>query len=185
MFEQLREKYQEHADRLEASYIKSNELGLSPSYLPYKEFDKSILENLYQIVDMANPLLNYDHVPGACLYAHSELKKAFALYGYHSELVFGDVLVNGVPYMDCDIADLESQLSEGITNKAQKVHCWLLLDSGLFFDATLIRDVIGGEHAGESIGFGFSLYDEGIVFEHKAMLVGEEFIRRTNPLVYK
>ncbi|EGQ7878071.1 hypothetical protein HYO33_16300 [Vibrio parahaemolyticus] len=180
MFNTIREKHGHHVENLEFALAESVLLGLSPSIPDYRALTSQDMEVLFQIIDSVQPKLNYDLMSGACLYVHSHLKEAFARHGYKSELVFGDVLVNGEPHMGCDLDMLKKQLSNGIATASQKVHCWLLLESGQFFDASLFRDITNGIYAAELYGFGNSRLDE-FRFEYEPMLLGADFIAKTNP----
>ena len=179
MFEEIKEQYGQHVANLELAFHESNELGLSPSRLTYRKLTKYDMEKLFEIIDKVQPQLNYDHMSGACLYVHSHLKKVFAENGYDSELVFGDVLIDGELHIGCNLDILKEQIEEGPSNKPQNVHCWLLLESGQFFDASIFRDITNGIYAAELYGYGITRFD-GITFEHKVMLMGSEFINKTN-----
>ncbi|EGR0469044.1 hypothetical protein FG064_18965 [Vibrio cholerae] len=180
MFKNIREKHEHHVMSLELALGESELLGLSPSIPDYRALTRQDMEALFQIIDSVQPKLNYDHMAGACLYVHSHLKEAFAQQGYKSELVFGDVLVNGQPHMGCDLGTLKDQLNTGVSDASQKVHCWLLLESGQFFDASLFRDITNGLYAAELYGYGNTGLD-GFHFEYRPMLLGSAFISKTNP----
>jgi len=180
MFKNIREKHEQHVMRLELALSQSDSLGLSSLIPNYRVLTSQDMEALFNIIDSVQPKLNYDHMSGACLYIHSHLKEAFAQHGYKSELVFGDVLVNGQPHMGCDLSMLKEQLNCGISTTSQKVHCWLLLESGLFFDASLFRDITNGVYAAELYGFGKTGLD-GFSFEYQPILLGADFITKTNP----
>ncbi|KZM38790.1 hypothetical protein OA92_08730 [Marinomonas sp. SBI22] len=182
MFSEIKINHQEHVLNIEEAYSKSKKLGLSPDFLSYRKLDKNDFNNLFSIIDRLQPVMNYDHLSGACLLVHSNLKEAFAAHGYSSELVFGDIYINGEPHMGCSINTLMEQLNEGVSNKTQKVHCWLLLESGQFFDATIFRDFTGGVYAAELYGYNKSELD-GYTFEFKPMLVGNGFLEKTNPII--
>ncbi|WP_417698344.1 hypothetical protein [Psychromonas sp.] len=179
-FEEIEKKYPEHVLNILTAYKESEEVGLLPTHLNYKPLSKTDINRIFDVIDELQPKLKYDHIKGACLFAHLELKKALAKAGYLSELVFGDVIVNGHAHMGCSLNMLKDQLDIGISYDEQKVHCWLILENFQFFDITLLRDLSGGITAGELYGFGKLLVD-GDSFQHLPMLVGQEFIIKTNP----
>ncbi|CAK2229954.1 conserved hypothetical protein [Vibrio crassostreae] len=182
MFDEIKEKHHKHVSSLELVYSNSQQLGLTPNKLAYRPLDKNDFNKLFQIVDMLQVQLNYDHLSGACLLVHSNLKQAFAAHGYASEIIFGDVIVNGVPYMECGLKELTEQLNEGIVHASQKVHSWLLLENGQFFDVTLVRDLTDGRMAAELYCFGLHKAD-GNILDYKPVLAGSEFVARTNPII--
>ncbi|EPW0962577.1 hypothetical protein ACWC1S_004604 [Vibrio parahaemolyticus] len=184
MFEELKDKHKNHVSSLEAAYSESQKLSLSPELLEYRALDKNDFNKLFQTVDMLQAQLGYDHLAGACLLVHSNLKNAFARYGYKSEIILGDAIVNGTPYMSCNLDDLKEQLAEGIEHKGQKIHSWLLLENGQFFDATIVRDLTDGKMAAELYCFDVHSDDNGNVIEYKPLLVGSDFVERTNPVSY-
>ena len=181
MFEEIQELHSEHADSLRDTFHKSNELNLSPICLNYRKLSKEDFDNIFSVVDELQPRLTYDHINGACLYVHTQLKDALAEKGYYSELIFGDVFVNDIPHIDCTTELLEKQLNDGVAYTEQKIHCWLLLENYQFFDATLFRDLTNGKYAAEIYGFGENTID-GKLFKYKAMLAGKSFIEKTNPI---
>ncbi|MCQ8867370.1 hypothetical protein [Vibrio splendidus] len=179
MFEELKDKHAEYVSNLEKVYANSEHLSLTPKVLQYRHLDKNDFNKLFQVVDMLQAQLGYDHLSGACLLVHSNLKIAFAKHGYASEIILGDAIVNGTPYMECGLKELTEQLSDGISHKTQKVHSWLLLENGQFFDATLVRDLTDGKMAAELYCYGLH-QDNGNVVEYKPYLAGSEFVIRTN-----
>jgi hypothetical protein len=181
MFEEIQELHSDHADNLREIFHKSNKLNLCPAHLNYRKLSKQDFDNIFAVVDEMQPRLNYDHISGACLYVHTQLKDALAKKGYHSELIFGDVYVNNIAHIDCTTGLLEKQLDDGVSYTEQKIHCWLLLENYQFFDATLFRDLTNGKYAAEIYGFGENVI-EGDLFKYKAMLAGKRFIEKTNPI---
>lgn len=180
MFEDIKDNHPNHITAIKTAYSNTIELGLSAKPLKYRKLSGNDFKKLFQVVDMLQEKLNYDHEPGSCVIVHPALKQLFSRHGYLSELVFGDVLINGEPHMNCNIDTLKEQINIGTSHEYQRVHCWLLLENGQFFDATLIRDLSDGKHAGEIYNFGHT-ESEGNNFNYKPILVGSEFIEKTNP----
>lgn len=180
MFNEISENHSDHILAIKNAYRNNSDLDLSCDKFSYRKLDKSDFENLFRVVDSLQEKLNYDHQAGSCVFIHPILKQLFSRVGYSSELVFGDVVINGSPYMGCDISTLKDQLSEGVSYEYQRVHCWLLLENGQFFDATLLRDLTNGTQAGEFYHFG-EYETQGNTFSYKPILLGEEFIKKTNP----
>ncbi|GLO60524.1 hypothetical protein MACH09_10320 [Vibrio sp. MACH09] len=180
MFEEIKEKHKKYSEQLEKAYKQSDALDLSPDILKYRHLSKQDFDKIFAIVDAVQPMLNYDHMAGACIFVHSYLKKALANYGYASELIFGDVIVNAEAHMKCNLEDLKKQLDKGISPETQKVHCWLLLENYQVFDATLFRDLSGGIYAAELYGYGYTTLD-GNTFQYEPMLAGFKFVEKTNP----
>ncbi len=181
MLNSIKKNHPEYAKKIEQAFHNSTELGLSPKQLKHRDIDKSDFDELFKVIDSIQPILNYDHIEGACIYVHSILCKEFAKIGYLSELVFGDVLVNGVPHIECSLDVLKKQVHDGHSTKKQLVHCWLLLESGHVFDATLFRDLTNGQQAAELYGYGSTTIQDN-KFEYMPMLMGSDFIKRTNPI---
>ena len=181
MFNEITENHCEYSKKLVTTYEESKELGLNPEYFKFRPLSQKDFENIFSVIDQLQPMLNYDHISGGCLYVHNQLKNELIKHGYLSELIFGDVLINDRAYIDCSIDDLKQQLRSGIEIGKQKVHCWLMLENYQFFDATLYRDLTDGVYAAELYGYGATTLD-GNLFNHEPMLAGYEFIKRTNPI---
>lgn len=181
MLDTIKIEYPEYANKLSLAYANSNSLGLSPKMLQYRAMDEGDFRKLYQVIDAIQPQLQYDHLHGACLMVHSILKQEFAKIGYFCELVIGDVIVNGVNYIDCNLETLTAQLEKGVSNEKQNVHCWLLLPSGQMFDATIIRDLSEGKQAAEIHGMDKIPFN-GNILEYVPMLIGTDFVSKTNPI---
>ena len=133
---------------------------------------------MFQIVDELQAQIGYDHLSGACLLVHSNLQFKFDKHGYKSELILGDAIVNGVPYMECDLEELTNQLNEGVKHATQKIHSWLLLENGQFFDATIIRDLTDGKYAAELYCYGLHTDSAGNVIEYKPVWRGRNLLQR-------
>lgn len=183
MFEQIKNEHSDHILNIECAFTVSTELGLSPLVLTYRALDENDFKKLFELVDKVLNKTRYDYISGGCLYVHSYLKLIFSEYGYNSELVFGDVIVNNIPYMECTLESLKEQLKNGKSSTYQDVHCWLLLENGQFFDATLYRDLTDGKYAAELYCFK-SLNLNNNTFEYNPMLVGSKFIEKTSPNPY-
>ena len=179
MFDKIKIDHPVYARRMDIAFKNSFDLKLSPKPLEYRKLIQSDFDKLFEVIDRLQPKLNYDQINGACLYVHSILSEEFAKIGYSTELVFGDVIVNGTPYIECDLEILKAQLKSGISQDNQLVHCWLLLENGQFFDATLFRDLTNGKQAAELYGFGSTSIQNNRL-EYVPMLAGAEFIKRTN-----
>ena len=178
MFNEIMEHHAEHRRKLVTAYDQSKDVGLAPSHLKYRPLSKNDFERIFEIIDTVQPILNYDHLSGGCLYVHTQLKEIFARHGYLSEIIFGDVIVNGNAHMGCDLAELQRQLHIGPDSSVQKVHCWLMLENYQFFDATLFRDLSDGVYAAELYGYGMTKLD-GYVFHYEPILAGCDFIEKT------
>ncbi|ENU5815647.1 hypothetical protein ACE34P_003247 [Vibrio fluvialis] len=182
MFEEIAKKNLKFQRELVEAYDNSIDLNLSPDPPIYRELAKSDLDKILSVVDQAQASINYDHVQGACLFAHHTLKRALQKHGYNSEIIVGDVLIDDKPYMSCKLEDLQEQLVVGKVGGYQKVHCWLLLENYFCFDVSLCRDFTNGVYAAEIWGVGTAGLIGGHNVCYKPILMGETFIERTNQI---
>lgn len=181
-FEELKNKNERVANLMEKAMMRSDTVGLRYSVPKYRECTSNEIEAIYQVVDSFRNVIDYDQGKGTCILVHINVFNMLREKGVSCELVFGNVIINGKPYWDIQPEDLIDQINEGVGTGAQNVHCWILLENHNLLDCTIAREVYSNGIAGELISTGDWSDGQGNSFQHVPMLVGSEFINRTNPI---
>lgn len=177
MFEKIRSFAPKHASLLESAYENSSLLSIPVEQIPFREIQKEDMERIYQAIDDVFSLVGEGY--GLCFKVHPILKNILDSMGYKSEVVIGAIEVNGEPFIDCDFDYIKEQWESGFQQGELRIHCWLLLENGLYLDVTAYKDVFKTYEGCDLMGTN-AIVQCGQLFEYTPIVLGIDFILRTS-----
>lgn len=177
MFRKIRSFAPEHVDLLEIAYENSSQLGISAEKIPFRKLNEEDMSKVHDAIDYVFSVVGEGY--GKCFVIHPTLKKVLERMGYKSEVVIGEIKVNGDPFIECDFEYIKEQWEAGYQEGALHVHCWLLLENGAYLDVTAYKDIFRTYGGYDLIGTNKILH-QGILFEYTPIVLGFDFIQRTS-----
>ena len=110
-----------------------------------------------------------------CIPFHRMICKLLRSCGIESEIVYGDLQIDGSPHWNVTVKELKRQLKAGISDKEQRIHCWLVLPDHSFADFTIRNDLWLQPEVLQTQGV---LFEEGHTYRYIPLLMGASFIEK-------